>query len=141
MKRFHVHLHVDNLAHSVRFYSALFGAKPEVSKPDYAKWLLEDPRLNFAISTGGRRGLSHLGLQTEGIAELEQIAGRAHAAGIDGAPEAEAECCYAKSNKHWFTDPQGIVWETFETHGASESIGGCRVDTQRTARTASGCCA
>jgi len=140
MKRFHVHVHVGNLADSVRFYSALFGAEPQVSKPDYAKWMLDDPRLNFAISTGGTRGVSHLGLQTDGIGELEAIAGRARAAGIDGAPEPDAECCYAKSNKHWFTDPQGLVWETFETHGRSESIGSCRVSARTDAQAGAGCC-
>jgi len=140
MKRFHVHVHVDNLADSVRFYSALFGAAPEVSKPDYAKWMLDDPRLNFAISTGAGRGVSHLGLQTDGVDELEAIAGRARAAGIEGEAEPEAECCYAKSSKHWFTDPQGLVWETFETHGRSESIGGCRVGSEAAARNVAGCC-
>jgi lactoylglutathione lyase len=139
MKRFHVHVHVENLEDSVRFYSALFGAQPAVSEPDYAKWMLEDPRLNFAISTGGMRGVSHLGLQTDGVEELEAIAGRARAAGIAGEPEPDAECCYAKSSKHWFTDPQGVVWETFETHGRSESIGSCRVEPRNAAR--SGCCA
>jgi catechol 2,3-dioxygenase-like lactoylglutathione lyase family enzyme len=140
MKRFHVHVHVENLADSVRFYSALFGAQPEVRKPDYAKWMLEDPRLNFAISTGGARGVSHLGLQTDGVEELEAIAGRAQAAGIGGESEPEAECCYAKSTKHWFTDPQGLVWETFETHGASDSIGGCRVSPRSDTRDNAGCC-
>lgn len=140
MKRFHVHVHVADLEESVRFYTALFGVRPEVSKPDYAKWLLEDPRLNFAISIGSGRGVSHLGLQTDGVGELEAIAGRARAAGIDGAAEPDAECCYAKSSKHWFTDPQGLVWETFETHGQSESIGGCRVESRIARAAEQGCC-
>ena len=124
MKRFHVHVHVDDLGQSIRFYSALFGAEPAVAKPDYAKWMLEDPRLNFAVSTGTRqKGIGHLGLQVDGPEELAEIAARGQAAELGGVEEREARCCYAKSNKNWFTDPQGVVWEAFETFGEIANYG------------------
>jgi catechol 2,3-dioxygenase-like lactoylglutathione lyase family enzyme len=124
MKRFHVHVHVVDLEKTVRFYSALFGAEPAVLKPDYAKWMLEDPRLNFAVSRGASAsGIGHLGLQVDRAEELVEIAARGQAAELGGAEELEARCCYAQSNKHWFTDPQGVVWETFESYGAIDTYG------------------
>ena len=139
MKRFHVHLHVDDLAENIRFYSTLFGAEPVVRHPDYAKWMLEDPRLNFALSTGGSgRGVGHLGLQVDEPGELADIAARGQAGGLDGREEKQASCCYARSNKHWFRDPQGVVWEAFETTGRIASFGEDRgPDIERRAA----CCA
>jgi hypothetical protein len=116
MKRFHVHLHVTDLAHSIGFYSRLFGAAPSRRESDYAKWMVEDPPLNFAISTrGAQPGIDHLGIQTDDAAELAALKERAAAA--DGAllDEGETTCCYARSEKHWVTDPQGIAWEQFHT--------------------------
>lgn len=136
MKRFHVHVHVADLEASVRFYSGLFGLPPEIRKPDYAKWMLEDPRLNFAVSTGGTaQGVSHLGLQVDGSDELASIAAQAGVVDPHGVAEPDAACCYARSDKHWFTDPQGIAWEVFHTTGAGDSLG-CR----RTAPAQSACC-
>ena len=119
MKRFHVHVAVDNLADSVWFYSDLFAAKPDVERPDYAKWMLADPRLNFAISSRGHKpGVNHLGFQAEDATELAELGERAsHAAGARVLKENEAECCYAKSDKYWVLDPQGLAWEHFHTLG------------------------
>lgn len=116
MKRFHVHVAVSNLEQSTRFYSAMFGAPPTVQKPDYAKWMLDDPRLNFAISArAGAPGVNHLGFQADSDAELEEIHARLLQA--DGAITTEkgANCCYAKSDKYWVQDPTGIAWESFHT--------------------------
>lgn len=120
MKRFHVHLGVPELAASIRFYSDLFGMPPTVEKPDYAKWMLEEPRVNFAISQRSARvGLNHLGLQADSAEELAEI--RTRFAAADAAAlsdELEVTCCYARGNKHWTRDPQGIAWEAFHTlHG------------------------
>ena len=118
MKRFHVHLHVDDLAKSVGFYSKLFAAEPARVEPDYAKWMLEDPPLNFAISTrGAQAGIDHLGFQTDDPAELAAMKARAEAADIALLDEGATTCCYARSEKHWVTDPQGIAWEHFHTLG------------------------
>lgn len=118
MNRLHVHLNVKDLAQSVRFYSALFGAKPTRIEPDYAKWMLEDPRVNFAISArSSEAGLSHLGIQVEDDAELANATTRAKAAAGQVLVEEGASCCYAKSDKSWAEDPQGIRWETFLTSG------------------------
>jgi lactoylglutathione lyase len=118
MKRFHVHLHVDDLAASIGFYSKLFAAEPARVESDYAKWMLDDPRINFAISTRGTRaGIDHLGLQTDDAAELAELKTRAAAAEMALADEGETTCCYARSVKHWVTDPQGIAWEHFHTLG------------------------
>ena len=119
MKRFHVHVAVGNLAESVRFYSELFGMKPTVERPDYAKWMIADPRVNFAISSRGHRpGLNHLGFQAEDHVELAELAERAgHAAGTAVLKENEAQCCYAKGDKYWVLDPQGLAWEHFHTLG------------------------
>jgi hypothetical protein len=118
MNRFHVHLNVTDLERSIRFYSALFATEPAVVKPDYAKWMLDDPRINFAISSTGRApGIDHLGLQTDTADELAALGPRLTAAGGELVPEAGAICCYAKSDKLWTEDPQGTRWETFHTVG------------------------
>jgi catechol 2,3-dioxygenase-like lactoylglutathione lyase family enzyme len=120
MKRFHVHLGVENLDRSIGFYSTLFGAGPSVRKDDYAKWMLDDPRINFAISQrGSAAGVNHLGLQVESAAELAAVRAQFEAADATTAlAEPGASCCYAKSDKHWVTDPQGIAWEAFHTLAA-----------------------
>ena len=116
MKRFHVHVAVHDLQQSIRFYSSLFGAPPSVTKTDYAKWLLDDPRVNFAISArGAQPGLDHLGVQAESDAELEEIGSRLAQADVSLVPQKGAACCYAKSDKYWTIDPQGIAWESFHT--------------------------
>lgn len=118
MKRFHVHVNVGDLDASIRFYSTLFGSAPTVRKPDYAKWMLEDPRVNFAISKRDRAaGVDHLGLQAEDGAELEAIGERLMAADAVALAEHGTTCCYAHSDKYWAEDPQGVRWETFYTHG------------------------
>ena len=116
MKRFHVHAHVDDLKASVAFYSKLFAAEPIRLESDYAKWMIEDPRVNFAISTrGGKPGVDHLGFQTDSDEELAELKERAQAADMALLDEGETTCCYARSEKHWVTDPQGIAWEQFHT--------------------------
>ena len=118
MKRFHVHLNVADLSTSIRFYTQLFAADPAVRKPDYAKWMLDDPRINFAISTTGRMpGIDHVGLQVDSAEELAALGPRLDAAGGAVMPEAGATCCYAHSDKLWTEDPQGLRWETFHTVG------------------------
>ena len=123
MNRFHVHLHVADLESNLRFYSQLFAAKPTVRKADYAKWMLEDPRINFAISTGksAERGVAHLGLQAETGEELAVIGARLKAADAITLAETATTCCYARSDKFWAEDPQGVRWETFHTHGEATS--------------------
>lgn len=124
MKRFHVHVSVKDLEGSKAFYSRLFGAEPSVVKHDYAKWLLDDPRINFAISSGrGGGGIEHLGLQAESAGELAEIRGRLDAAGATIQDEPGANCCYAHSDKHWTVDPEGIAWESFHTLGEAEHYG------------------
>jgi catechol 2,3-dioxygenase-like lactoylglutathione lyase family enzyme len=118
MNRFHVHLNVGDLAGSIRFYNELFGAEPAVVKHDYAKWMLEDPRINFAISSTGRApGIDHLGLQVDSSEELAALGQRLQAAGGTVVPEEATVCCYARSDKAWTEDPQGTRWETFHTFG------------------------
>ncbi|MEI8159097.1 MAG: ArsI/CadI family heavy metal resistance metalloenzyme [Burkholderiales bacterium] len=118
MKRFHVHIHVEDLQASVNFYKRLFAAEPTRVEADYAKWMLEDPRVNFAISTrGSKPGLDHLGFQTDTTEELAQLKVQAQGAEMALLDEGETTCCYAKSEKHWITDPQGIAWEHFHTLG------------------------
>lgn len=118
MNRFHVHLNVADLAGSIRFYTQLFAAEPSVVKHDYAKWMLEDPRVNFAISSTGRApGVDHLGLQVDSADELAALGARLDAAGGSVVPEAGAICCYARSDKLWTEDPQGTRWESFHTVG------------------------
>jgi catechol 2,3-dioxygenase-like lactoylglutathione lyase family enzyme len=124
MKRFHVHVAVDDLAQSIGFYSALFAAEPSVTRPDYAKWMLDDPRVNFAISTRGRQaGLDHLGIEAESGDELNEIYARLRAAGGTIVEQGRTSCCYAKSEKSWIDDPPGIAWETFRTTGESTDYG------------------
>jgi catechol 2,3-dioxygenase-like lactoylglutathione lyase family enzyme len=116
MKRFHVHAHVEDLQASIAFYSKMFGVEPTRTESDYAKWMLEDPRINFAISTrGGTLGVDHLGIQTGNAEELAELKARAKAADPALQNEGETTCCYARSEKHWVTDPQGIAWEHFHT--------------------------
>jgi catechol 2,3-dioxygenase-like lactoylglutathione lyase family enzyme len=115
-KRFHVHMHVDDLDANIGFYSKLFGAAPARTESDYAKWMLDDPPVNFAISTwGAGTGIDHLGIQTDDAAELAAMRDRATAADLSMAVEEQVSCCYAKSDKHWITDPQGVAWEHFHT--------------------------
>jgi predicted enzyme related to lactoylglutathione lyase len=124
MKRIHVHVAVDDLQRSIRFYSALFAAQPSVIKMDYAKWMLDDPRMNFAISTRGRpAGLDHLGIQVEDKDELNEVYARLHKAGGNVIEQGQTICCYAKSEKSWIDDPTGISWETFLTTGESTDYG------------------
>jgi len=124
MKRFHVHVHVADLDSSVRFYSTLFGDQPAVIKPDYAKWMLEDPRVNFAITSGASKPqIDHLGLQVESGEELTTIAARLKAAGESVREQVNATCCYAKGDKGWVNDPSGVSWETFHTFGQSTVYG------------------
>jgi catechol 2,3-dioxygenase-like lactoylglutathione lyase family enzyme len=116
MKRFHVHVGVHDLKQSIRFYSALFAAEPTVRKDDYAKWQLEDPRINFAISTfAAKAGIDHLGMQAENGEELEDLGSRLAQADVAVTEQKGAACCYAKSDKYWTIDPQGIAWESFHT--------------------------
>jgi catechol 2,3-dioxygenase-like lactoylglutathione lyase family enzyme len=110
MKRFHVHVAVDDLNANIRFYSAIFGAPPTVSKPDYAKWMIEEPRLNFAISDrGAKTGLDHLGFQVDSDEELGELRQKVADAEIAALDQPQSECCYARSDKYWITDPQGIA--------------------------------
>jgi catechol 2,3-dioxygenase-like lactoylglutathione lyase family enzyme len=130
MKRFHVHVNVDQLDSSIRFYTTLFGAAPSVVKPDYAKWMLDDPRVNFAISQRDRQtGVDHLGLQAEDAAELAAIGERLHAADAVALAEKGTTCCYAHSDKFWAEDPQGIRWESFHTHGEATAYAGAPNET------------
>ncbi len=124
MKRLHVHVAVADIAQSTKFYSNLFGSAPTVQKDDYAKWMLDDPRVNFAISARGREpGLDHLGIQAENESELKEVSGRLKAADVKVLDEGVTTCCYAKSEKAWVVDPQGIAWETFLTMGQSTVYG------------------
>jgi catechol-2,3-dioxygenase len=124
MKRFHVHVSVGDLAESVRFYSQLFGAEPSVHKSDYAKWMLEDPRVNFAISQrGAARGVQHVGIQVENRAELLEVYERLQRAARPVLEEGATTCCYAHSEKSWIEDPQGVQWETFLSTGESSVYG------------------
>ena len=135
MKRFHVHVSVDDLDANVRFYSRVFGMQPTVLKSDYAKWMVDDPRINFAISKRGlRAGVDHLGIQVESEAELTALREQVTNAEISVLDQPNANCCYARSDKYWTTDPQGIAWETFHTLDSipiygdaerAEPTGGC----------------
>jgi catechol 2,3-dioxygenase-like lactoylglutathione lyase family enzyme len=125
MTRFHVHIGVENIDASISFYSTLFAAEPTVRKPDYAKWMLENPLVNFAISQGrGPLGIHHLGIQAEDRAELGEVYDRLDRANRPTLEEGETVCCYAKSEKSWVMDPQGVSWETFLTLGDSTLYGG-----------------
>jgi hypothetical protein len=134
VKRFHVHVHVEDLAKSVGFYSKLFDAQPAREESDYAKWMLEDPPLNFAISTrGGAPGVDHLGIQTDNAGELDGLKARARAADLALFDEGETTCCYARSDKHWITDPQGVAWEHFHTLASVPTFGGSKAERKREA--------
>ena len=141
MKRLHVHVAVDDLAQSIRFYAALFDAPPTVVKPDYAKWMLDDPRVNFAISTRGRQaGLDHLGIQVESKDELDEVYARLRKAGGPVIEQGETTCCYAKSEKSWIDDPAGIAWETFHTTGESTIYGDGTGERDARVAHAKACC-
>lgn len=120
MKRFHVHVHVEDLARNIDFYSKMFGAQPARVEADYAKWMLDDPAVNFAISTRGHghTGLDHLGIQVDNDADLAAMKARAEAADLSLIDEGATTCCYARSDKHWVVDPQGLPWEHFQTLGS-----------------------
>jgi catechol 2,3-dioxygenase-like lactoylglutathione lyase family enzyme len=124
MKRLHVHVAVPDLDQSIRFYSTLFGAGPVKVEPDYAKWMLEDPRVNFAISArGAAPGIDHVGVQVDSRAELDELANRLKSAGEKTLDEEAVACCYAKSDKAWVHDPAGVRWETFYTFGNATTYG------------------
>ena len=126
MKRFHVHVGVTDLDRSIAFYNELFGSEPSVTKADYAKWMLEDPRINFAISAreDAAKGVEHVGLQVENADELAEVYGRLQSADRPVLEEGATTCCYATSEKSWIADPEGVVWEAFLTDGASTTYGG-----------------
>lgn len=138
MKRLHVHVAVDNIERSIGFYSTLFATKPTVVRPDYAKWMLEDPRLNFAISMRGNRsdGVDHLGIQVETNDELRELADRLRNAGEATRNQESTTCCYAQSNKSWVNDPSGIRWETFFTFGEATTYGEERAAIETSDQTA-----
>lgn len=115
MKRMHIHIGVEQLEKSINFYSALFGTEPVKTKKDYAKWMLTDPYINFAISTRAEHGIDHLGIQVDDASELEELRGRLQAARMSVFDEGEAVCCYAKSDKSWVKDPSGVAWEAYRT--------------------------
>jgi predicted enzyme related to lactoylglutathione lyase len=144
MKRLHVHVSVDDLKQSIGFYSALFATAPSVLKPDYAKWMLDDPRVNFAISARGREaGLEHLGIQVEDADELQDVYARLREAGGKITEQGATTCCYAKSEKSWIDDPSGIAWETFLTTGESIDYGDGTGENEARMASAKGsaCCA
>lgn len=143
MMRFHLHVSVDDVEQSVRFYSTLFAAAPTVQKPDYAKWMLEDPRVNFAISKrGSEAGLDHVGIQVETEAELAEIAARLKRAGAPVLEQAATTCCYAKSDKAWVVDPSRLAWESFLTRGESTVYGESAdlAEIRQPVPTAAACC-
>lgn len=138
MRRFHVHVSVDDLAKSTAFYTNLFG-QPTRVEPDYVKWMVEDPRLNFAISKrGAQTGINHLGLQVDSDEDLKSMRAQLEAADAGLVADADASCCYAKSDKYWITDPQGIAWETYHTLGSIPTFGGSESGTSASAA-AAGC--
>ena len=140
MKRFHVHVTVEDLDQSIRFYSTLFAVEPTVVKSDYAKWMLDDPRVNFAISHRGKiTGVDHLGLQVDSREELKEIGDRLDAAGREVFDRGEAHCCYARSDKAWVADPQGVSWETFFSFG-QETLYGEGIARAENSESASACC-
>ncbi len=138
MKRLHIHVGVEKLDEAIRFYSALFGAEPVKIKIDYAKWLLDDPRVNFAISTRAHKGVDHLGIQVDDESELAELRGRIQAGHLNVVNEGETACCYAVSDKSWIQDPSGLPWEAYRTmedmqlfSGQSDPVDGacCTPDT------------
>src|SRR6202163_3019711 len=142
MKRLHVHVAVKDIPQSIGFYSALFASQPAVVKQDYAKWMLDDPRVNFAISTRGRqRGLDHLGIQADSGDELKEIFARLREAGGNIVEQGQTSCCYAKSEKSWIDDPAGISWETFHTTGESIDYGDSTGERDARVADEKSCCA
>jgi len=144
MKRFHVHVAVDDLEANIRFYSTVFGVRPSVQKPDYAKWMIDDPRVNFAISQrGAKAGVDHLGFQVDSEQELGVLRQQVAAAEIAALDQPDATCCYARSDKYWITDPQGIAWETYHTLGSIPTFGQDAKEATKTggSAVASTCCA
>jgi catechol 2,3-dioxygenase-like lactoylglutathione lyase family enzyme len=153
MKRFHVHVAVPSLDKGIRFYSTMFGSEPSIVKPDYAKWMLEDPRVNFAISErGGAAGVNHLGFQVEDGAELIRMRSQLARADAAVVEEKDVSCCYARSDKYWITDPAGVAWETFHSlgtvpyyDGEENACGGadtacCAVESKPAAAGKAACC-
>lgn len=147
MKRLHVHVAVDDIARAAKFYETMFAAPPSVLKPDYAKWMLDDPRVNFAISArGAKAGVEHLGIQVEDAGELAEVYARMEAADAPVLEEGETVCCYARSEKSWVTDPAGVAWEVFRTDGEAAEYGGGavadggRLSVTPTGRPDSACC-
>ena len=145
MQRLHLHINVEDLERSIGFYTTLFGAQPTVRKDDYAKWMLEDPRVNLAISERGLKpGVAHAGIQAETSEELAVIADRLKAAGESTFDQQATSCCYAKSDKSWVVDPSGLQWETFHTFGEStaygEDLAVAPVIAEQAAPTATACC-
>lgn len=137
MKRMHLHVSVDDIQKSLTFYSQLFGVEPTISKPDYAKWMLDDPLVNFAISQrGAKAGLDHVGIQVDSETELTEIKERLEKAELSVLTEEGTTCCYAKSDKHWVQDPSGIAWETYHTLESAPTFNG-----QETATSTAACCA
>lgn len=137
MKRMHLHVSVDNLSKSVAFYNALFGESPSVQKPDYAKWMLNDPLVNFAISQrGAKLGLDHVGIQVDNEAELQMLKARMEAADLSILTQEGTICCYAKSDKHWVQDPSGLAWETYHTLDTAPTFNDSPAEAA-----ASACCA
>ena len=144
MKCLHLHVAVEDLDRSIGFYSTLFGQEPSVTKPDYAKWMLDDPKVNFAISARGlEAGLDHVGIQVESEGELHELAGRLKAAGETTRDQEAASCCYAKSHKSWISDPSGLRWETFFTFGEATAYGEDDVpsDNELKSEPKAACCA
>ena len=124
MKRLHVHISVPDLQKSIDFYNSLFGTEPTINKPDYAKWMLDEPAVNFAISTGrGKKGLNHLGFQFDSDEEVDSVQARLSGSQISGMAEKDADCCYANSNKYWTINPTGIPWEQFHTMSEIKTFG------------------
>ncbi|HBP90342.1 MAG TPA: ArsI/CadI family heavy metal resistance metalloenzyme [Nitrospirales bacterium] len=156
MKRLHIHIGVEQLEEAIGFYSKLFGAEPVKRKPDYAKWMLEDPPVNLAISTrASTKGVDHLGIQVEEEQELNDIRHRLKAGNLPVSEEGESLCCYAKSDKSWVLDPAGVPWEAyrtmedaeiFSTHSAHTDTACCepaflaRPETTMPVQESSGCC-
>ena len=139
MKRFHMHMAVDNLQDNIHFYSALFGSEPSINKPDYAKWLLDDPYVNFAISArGAKLGLDHVGIQVDSEAALNEMSQRLAQANLPTTKQDNAQCCYAVSDKYWTVDPQGVAWEAFHSLTTIPIFG---QDTTVPIKKAESCCA
>ena len=141
MKRMHLHLGVDDMDRSIAFYSSLFAAEPTVRKHDYAKWMLEDPRINFAITptTHTAKGIEHIGIQAENMDELNEIGERLKSAGGPVLAEESTTCCYAQSSKNWITDPDGVIWEAFLTNGEA-TVYGDKIDLASANAAEGQCC-